>query len=242
VGAFGTAAAFSFCTDKIMTTGGEGGMLVTSDEKIWQYAWSYKDHGKSWAQVHRTDHLPGFRWLHESFGTNWRLTEMQSAIGRVQLGKLDAWLAVRRRNAELFAELLRGESALRVPEPEPPVSPAWYKFYCFVRPEALAEGWSRDRILAETGARGMACFSGSCPEIYLERAFAASDSRPPKRLSEARRLGETSLMLLVDPCQTVERIERTAETLLRVVRKAARATARSSVTTRPRRRAPRRRD
>src|SRR5690606_859125 len=102
VGSFGHAAAFSFCQDKIITTGGEGGMLVLDDEKAWSRAWSYKDHGKSYDAVYNREHPPGFRWVHESFGTNWRMLEIQAAIGRIQLQKLPEWVAIRQRNAQIF--------------------------------------------------------------------------------------------------------------------------------------------
>jgi dTDP-4-amino-4,6-dideoxygalactose transaminase len=222
VGSFGAAAAFSFCTDKIISTGGEGGMLLAGDEGVHRRAWSYKDHGKSWAETQRTDHSPGFRWLHESFGTNWRMTEIQAAIGRLQLRKLDGWLAARERNAQQLIELLAQVPALRVPRPAAGVRHAWYKFYCFLRPEALKAAWSRDRVLGEVNGQGVACFTGSCPEIYRERAFDGSESRPPEALPVARRLGETSLMLLVDPLQTPASLEQAGSALRAVVRAATR--------------------
>src|SRR5688572_27231260 len=210
VGSFGDAAAFSFCTDKIMYMGGEGGMLLTSDEAVCSRAWSYKDHSKSWAAAHRTDPQPGYRWLHDSFGTNWRMPELQAAIARAQLRKLDRWLDVRARNAERLIEHLSKYPALRVPVPPAGFRHAWYKLYGFVRPEALKSGWDRDRVLRELAEQGGAALSGSCPEIYLERAFDGSDSRPAQRFETARRLGATSLMLLVDPCQTAESLDAAA--------------------------------
>ncbi|MCG5516398.1 DegT/DnrJ/EryC1/StrS family aminotransferase [Ectothiorhodospira sp. 9100] len=198
VGSLGDAAAFSFCTDKIMSTGGEGGMLLLQDEKAWRRAWSYKDHGKDWDAVYHTDHPPGFRWLHHSFGTNWRLTEMQSAIGRVQLKKLPDWLARRRANVAILQEGLRDIPWLRVPVPPPEVGHACYKFYAFVRPEALPSGWDRDRVVSECQAQGVSCLQGGCSEMYREKAFDGYDARPPERLPVARELGETSLMFLVD--------------------------------------------
>ena len=84
VGSLGDVAAWSFCQDKIMTTGGEGGMVTTNDQGLWSVMWSFKDHGKSWEAVYERDHPPGFRWVHDSFGTNWRMTEMQAAIGRIR--------------------------------------------------------------------------------------------------------------------------------------------------------------
>jgi dTDP-4-amino-4,6-dideoxygalactose transaminase len=202
VGSFGDLAAFSFCQDKIITTGGEGGMLVTDDEALWRKAWAYKDHGKSFAAVYQREHPPGFRWLHESFGSNWRLTEMQAALGRVQLGRLADWVARRRRHAATLSAALRPLPALRLTEPPAEIGHAYYKYYAFVRPERLAPGWSRDRIMNAISAAGVPCFSGSCSEMYLEKAFDAPSLRPAERLPVARALGETSLMLLVHPTLT----------------------------------------
>jgi dTDP-4-amino-4,6-dideoxygalactose transaminase len=198
VGSFGDAAAFSFCQDKIMTTGGEGGMLTTNDPLIWQRAWSFKDHGKSYDAVYRRIHPPGFRWLHESFGTNWRLTEMQSAIGRVQLAKLQKWVEARRRNAEILSRGLSSIRALRVTKLPEGIGHSYYKFYAFVSPEKLQEGWTRDRIMSAVQAEGIPCLAGSCSEIYLEKAFPER-MRPTDRLQVARELGETSLMFVVHP-------------------------------------------
>jgi dTDP-4-amino-4,6-dideoxygalactose transaminase len=198
VGSLGHVAAFSFCQDKIMTTGGEGGMLVTNDEAIWERAWAFKDHGKSYDAVYRREHEPGFRWLHESFGTNWRLTEMQSALGRVQLRKLPEWVRIRRRNAEILSEQFGSLEALRLTGSPNEIGHSFYKYYGFVKPERLKKGWSRERIMAEINERGVPCFSGSCSEIYLEKAFTA-DMQPSGRLPVAKELGETSLMWLVHP-------------------------------------------
>jgi hypothetical protein len=202
VGSFGHVAAFSFCQDKIITTAGEGGFLTTSDEALWRAAWSFKDHGKSYDAMHHRQHPPGFRWVHESLGTNWRMTEVQAAIGRCQLRRLPEWLSLRRRNAASIAGRLRALPLLRVPEPPPHVGHAWYKFYAFVRPERLARGWTRDRIMAAIVARGIPCLVGSCSEIYLERAFTDRASGPARRLPVARELGGTSLMFLIHPTLT----------------------------------------
>jgi dTDP-4-amino-4,6-dideoxygalactose transaminase len=198
VGSLGDAAAFSFCQDKIMSTGGEGGMLTTDDERVWKRAWSFKDHGKSYEAVYNRQHPTGFRWLHESFGTNWRLTEFQSALGRVLLRKLPRMVGVRRRNAAILSRGLARHKALRVPQPPTHIGHSYYKYYAFVRPEKLAEGWTRDRVLSSIAAEGIPCFTGSCSEIYLEKAFAP-ELRPTERLIAARELGETSLMFLVHP-------------------------------------------
>jgi dTDP-4-amino-4,6-dideoxygalactose transaminase len=174
-------------------------MLTTSDEALWHAAWSYKDHGKSYDAVYRRTHPPGFRWLHESLGTNWRMTEVLAAIGRRQLERLPGWLSLRRRNAAILADGLRYLPLLRVPQTPPQVSHAWYKFYAFVRPDRLAPGWTRDRIMEEIAGQGVPCFSGSCSEIYRERAFSEHGLAPEQPLSVAQSLGATSLMLLVHP-------------------------------------------
>jgi dTDP-4-amino-4,6-dideoxygalactose transaminase len=221
VGSLGDYGAFSFCQDKIITTAGEGGLLAMRDEAAWARAWSFKDHGKSYAAVHR-EHPPGFRWLHESFGTNWRLTEVQAAVGRIQLMKLPHWIERRRANAAQLTEAFADLPALRVPRVPPHIGHVFYKFYAFVDETTLKSGWSRDRIVAEVVARGVPCFTGSCSEVYLERAFDGAGLRPPQRLPVARELGETSLMLLVHPTLGPQHMQRIAETVRAVVRSAMR--------------------
>jgi dTDP-4-amino-4,6-dideoxygalactose transaminase len=219
VGSIGHMAAFSFCQDKIMTTGGEGGLVTTNDEELWERAWSYKDHGKSYDAVYRREHPPGFRWLHESFGTNWRLTEMQSALGRVILRKLPGWVATRRKYAASLTTCFRALPALRVTEPPSEIEHSYYKYYAFVRPERLRSGWDRDRIIAEIAASGVPCFSGSCSEIYLEKAFPP-EMRPKGPLLVAHELGKTSLMFLVHPTLAKKHIDFTCQTVERVMRSA----------------------
>ena len=221
-GSMGHAAAFSFCQDKIMTTGGEGGMLVTNDVALFERAWAFKDHGKSYDAVYRREHKPGFRWLHESIGTNWRMTEMQAAIGRRQLAKMADWSAARRHNAALLSEAFKDMDGLRLPLPPTTVRHAYYKYYAFVRPERLKEGWDRDRIMNAVAAKGAPCFSGSCSEVYLEKAFDDTGWRPAERLPVARELGETSLMFLVHPGLTATEIGRTVEVVAEVMGEAVR--------------------
>ena len=124
VGTFGEVGAWSFCQDKIITTGGEGGMVTTDDAELWSRMWSYKDHGKSWAAVHEREHPPGYRWLHESFGTNWRMLEIQAVLGRIQLRRLADMTARRTAHALAYADALERlrpggarPSAARGPDP-----------------------------------------------------------------------------------------------------------------------------
>ena len=222
VGGIGHAGAFSFCQDKIITTGGEGGMLTTNDEAAWSRAWSFKDHGKSFDAMFRKEHPPGFRWLHESFGTNWRLTEIQAAIGRVQITKLSRWIEMRRRRAQMLVEGLRETPGLRIPVPPVHAYHAYYKFYVFIDLPRLKNGWNRDRIMVEITNRGVPCFSGSCSEIYLERAFEIAEMKPPQRMPVAMALGEASLMLLVHPTLEDVHIGRACEVVNEVMRAATR--------------------
>ena len=222
VGSLGDCAAFSFCQDKIMTTGGEGGMLVLNDTGLWEKAWAYKDHGKSYDAVFNREHPPGFRWLHESFGSNFRMTEMQAAIGRKQLDKLPQWLAARRQNAALLDAGFAGIPGLRVVRPPEGIGHAYYKYYVFAEPEALAPGWDATRIQEAILAEGVPCFAGSCSEIYRERAFVERGWVPADRLPAAQRLGETSLMFMVHPTLGEAEMADTLGAVRKVMRVAAR--------------------
>jgi dTDP-4-amino-4,6-dideoxygalactose transaminase len=180
---------------------------------LWLKAWSYKDHGKSWPQVYEKKHPPGFRWLHESFGTNYRMTEMQSAIGRLQLKMMKDWSLKRKDFAEQIWDKSRNIKGLRVPEVPNYIKHAAYKAYVFVEPDLLNEGWTRDRIIEEIVSKGVPCFSGSCSEVYLEKAFDNTDFRPIKRLSNAKLLGEVSLMFLCHPTLKKSEIDMTCEVI-----------------------------
>jgi dTDP-4-amino-4,6-dideoxygalactose transaminase len=222
VGSIGAVGAFSFCQDKIITTGGEGGLLLLNDAALWKKAWSFKDHGKSYDAIHGSPTTPGlFNWVHESFGTNWRMTEMQAAIGRIQLRKLESWLAARRRNAAALARALSRAPGLRLTPPPEGIGHAYYKYYAFVEPQALKEDWSRDRIVQAIIAEGVPVSVGSCSEIYLEKAFPPS-LRPRERLPVARRLGETSLMFMVHPTLSDADMGEIGRAVEKVMRRAVR--------------------
>ncbi|KEQ13075.1 DegT/DnrJ/EryC1/StrS family aminotransferase [Endozoicomonas numazuensis] len=221
VGSIGHIGAWSFCQDKIMTTGGEGGMVTTNDEALWNRMWSYKDHGKSYDAVYNREHPSGFRWLHESFGTNWRLTEMQSVIGRIQLKRMPVWNKLRKANATAISNTCSEFSALRVPVLPQYIQHAFYKLYVFVQPDELNKGWSRDRIVAEIQSRGVPCMQGTCSEVYKEKAFDATGFRPNKDLPVAKELGSDSLMFLVHPTLKDDEIEKTIVALREVMLQAS---------------------
>jgi len=222
IGTFGEIGTWSFCQDKIITTGGEGGMVTTDDPELWSRMWSYKDHGKSWAAVYEREHPPGYRWLHESFGTNFRMIEAQSVLGRIQLRRMADMTARRSAIAQAYRRILGSfGAAVRAPEPRPGLTHAYYRLYAYIRPDGLRDGWTRDRIVAEINALGIPAFQGSCSEVYLEKAFDGTGLRPAERLPVAQELGETSLMFLTHPTLTDDDVEQSCAAIEKVFSEAS---------------------
>ena len=221
VGALGDVGCWSFCQDKIMTTGGEGGMVTTNDDALWARMWSFKDHGKGWQAVYERQHPPGFRWLHETIGTNWRMTELQGVIGRIQLERMPQWHRARTQHASRILDCAASLPGLRVARPPAHAEHAWYKCYVFLDPAGLAPGWSRERVMDEIIARGVPCYTGSCSEVYLEKAFVDRGLAPAERLPAARELGETAMLFLVHPTLTDQEIAKTCDVLADVMHLAA---------------------
>jgi dTDP-4-amino-4,6-dideoxygalactose transaminase len=236
VGSIGHVGTWSFCQDKIMTTGGEGGMVTCNDKLLWSKMWSYKDHGKSYEAVYNDKHSPGYRWVHESFGTNGRMTEIQAVIGRLQLKRIPDWVDARNINAkkiyDTMIEFSGKDGIIRVPEVRClgcasrvnitcSCIHAYYKLYAFIRPKNLPYSWSRDRLIAEINSSGVPCYTGSCSEVYLEKAFEKTGFQPKERLPIAKELGDTSLMFLVHPTLTNEEINKTCQIIREVLHKAS---------------------
>ncbi len=220
-GSIGAVGTFSFCQDKIMTTGGEGGMLVTSDKSAWEKAWRYKDHGKDYYLVHDNKPSVGFRWLHREFGTNFRMTEMQAAIGRIQLRKLPEWVEIRRRNAKFLNDSFQSISAFRLTIPKEDYYHAYYKYYVFIDPDKLRQKWTRDRVMVVLNDYGVSCYTGSCSEIYREQSFTGMNIQPKERFVVAKALAETSLMFLVHPTLTESNVAEMSKIICGVIRKAS---------------------
>lgn len=214
VGSIGHIGAWSFCQDKIMTTGGEGGMVTTNSYSLWSKMWSYKDHGKSWNEIGKK-RPSGFAWLHESFGTNWRMIELQAVIGRIQLKKMNESHSERLKNADKIWSVASTLPGLRVPVVPADFVHAAYKCYVFIEPEKL--NVDREYLLNAITAQGVPCYSGTCSEIYMEKAFADTGWQPTDRLPIARKLGETSLMFLVHPTLKPSEIEKTCQVLKSII-------------------------
>ncbi|MFT6989223.1 MAG: dTDP-4-amino-4,6-dideoxygalactose transaminase [Paraglaciecola sp.] len=221
VGGLGDISAWSFCQDKIMTTAGEGGMVTTNNKALWEKVWSFKDHGKSWGAIYEKEHPPGFRWLHESFGTNWRMLEIQAVVGLKQLEKMPSWTQSRSKYSQQIFATARAFSALRVPKVPDHIEHAFYKCYVFVEPDKLNDGWNRDRIIAELSKLDVPCFSGSCSEVYKEKAFDGTGYRPKTILSNAVELGATSLMFLVHPTLKQAEIDKCCNAFSQVMESAS---------------------
>ncbi|PSU97721.1 DegT/DnrJ/EryC1/StrS family aminotransferase [Photobacterium kishitanii] len=221
VGTIGHIGAWSFCQDKIITTGGEGGMVTTNDKALWNAMWSYKDHGKSYDAIYNKDHTPGFRWLHESFGTNWRMLEMQAVIGRIQLTRMVDWTAKRQANGLAIDKAVLDLAIARCVDVPNYIEHAEYKHYIFIQPDLLKSGWTRDRIINAINDQGVPAYQGSCSEVYLEKAFENTDWRPKQLLVNAIELGETSLMFLVHPTLTADEITKTCNVIRSVLLEAS---------------------
>ena len=222
VGSFGDVNAWSFCQDKIMTTAGEGGMVTTNNKDYWSTVWSFKDHGKNYDTVYNKEHPPGFRWLHEDHGTNARMTEIQSAIGRLQLKKLDMWIDKRTKLSNIFNNAFKDLDGLRITLPPSHIKHAYYKYYVFTEPEKLKSDKDRDLIMNSLNDLGIACYSGSCSEIYKEKAFDKMFSSQKPSLKVAKELGETSLMFLVHPTINEEDIYKICEQTKKIIKQCQR--------------------
>lgn len=228
VGSIGDIGCWSFCQDKIMTTGGEGGMVTTNNEKFWQKMWAYKDHGKSYDAVYNRKHSSGFKWLHESFGSNYRMTEIQGAIGRIQLRKMNEWTKKRNQYQNQIWSTVKKFKSIRVPEfnlkdwehYHSGHIHAAYKCYIFVNNNFLKPDFNRDRIIHEINNKNVPCFSGSCSEVYLEKAFIEKDLTPKKRLPISKQLGKSSLMFLIHPSLSELELEKTCNVIEEVISKA----------------------
>jgi hypothetical protein len=201
VGSLGDAAAFSFCQDKIITAG-EGGLLALNDDAAHARAWEYKDHGKSLTKLNDPEFMgvhTGFKWIHDSFGSNFRMPELEAAMVRVGLRELPAAHAQRTRLAVRLASGLADVRGLRVPMPPAHSEHAFYRLYGFVEPSELEPGWDRDRILFAVAAEGVPIQYGSCAELYREEAFVNARLGPAERLPGAARTHDTSLAFFVHP-------------------------------------------
>lgn len=221
VGTLGDIGCFSFCQDKIISTGGEGGLVITKDEHLYKKMWSLRDHGWDYDKAHTTDDSTGFKWLVDTFSTNWRMTELQSAIGRIQLRKLTHWIEKRRNNAERLRSAIQDLPLIRDLTPPNTVKHSYYKFNILIERNMLAANWTRDKIVDDLNSRGVPARVGACPDIAREAAFsnAGFDTSHPR--PNAADIADRTIMLPAHPTLTEGNINFMADVLRTVMSSAS---------------------
>lgn len=221
VGGWGHAAIFSFCQDKIISTGGEGGMLVLDDEQAYKAAWAYKDIGRDFDAVYHQQHPPGFRWYTHTAGSNFRITEVQAAIGLKQLSKLNAWISRRNVIAQKLVAALSQASFIKFPSvSHSDVTHAYYRVYGLIdlKSQSDAENHSlRNEFVASLSEMGLPCFSGSCSEIYLEKAFESYYDG--QRMPNAKYYAERAFCLLAHPTITDDQVNQAVKLIKTLLKK-----------------------
>lgn len=216
VGSFGNIATWSFCNDKIISTLGEGGMISTNEKKIYDYINSYKDHGLSYRNLKNLKKK--FIYNKDFFGSNYRLTEIQSSAGIYQLSKINKTLKQRRFIAEKYTELFKKFSDyFYFYEPPKNTKPAWYRFYIFIKKDLKNYKNLRDKIVEEFTKKKIKCNYGACPEIYLEKAFKNSRFKLNKRLNNCKVLGETSIALDINHTLTKKEISLNCKKIYKIL-------------------------
>ena len=171
VGTFGNVAAWSFCNDKIISTGGEGGMVTTNSLKIKKFVESYKDHGKNFTKYNSIKKNQKFRYLHDSIGSNYRITEMQSVLGIEQLKYLNKNISIRNKYAKIFDKSLKKFKFINLFLTKKNYVNAYYRYYFKINSKFLKKNWNRDKILKKLNEYSIPSGTGSCPEIYKEEAI-----------------------------------------------------------------------
>ena len=200
VGSFGDLSTWSFCQDKIISTAGEGGMITTNNKKYRDFVWSLKDHGKSEISLKKQQKKIGFKWIHDNEGSNYRLTEIQSAVGRIQLKNINKTNNNRKKFAKRLSYVLsKYKKNIRVPFFDNSIHHAWYRFYVFIEINNKVSKNYRDRLLKFLNANQIQCITGSCAEVYREKVFRKNNLSPKKRHKNAMRISDSSLAFIIHP-------------------------------------------
>tara|TARA_B100000900_G_scaffold400922_1_gene405044 strand:- start:5727 stop:6899 length:1173 start_codon:yes stop_codon:yes gene_type:complete len=218
VGSFGDINAWSFCNDKIMTTGGEGGMITTNNPSLFKKAASFNNHGKNLTKFFDLSDkkISMFPYIHDSLGLNYRMTEMQSAIGNIQLSRIQKWNQIRNRNAEVIINKIKNLNIVKVPKINSEFNHAFYKLYLVLQSEFIKSGFSRDDIIDEITKRGVSVSFGASGRVFLEKGFKTYKTIP-KGLPNSTYLEQNSLMFEVHPTITLEEIRLTASKIYDVL-------------------------
>lgn len=230
VGSFGDISTWSFCQDKIISTGGEGGMISTNNKKLWLQIWSMKDHGKDYKKVFYKKHKTGFRWLHNNLGSNYRMTEIQAVIGRQQLKNLDKQIKKRNLIAKSYLngldDYVQKYEILKKPDFKCKSCPikknnkqcslcrhAFYKINLFLNKKSI-----QNKLIEKFSKKNIKCGVGSCPEIYKEKIFKKSKIYPKRKLINAKELGKRSLVFLINPYDSLNKIKNNISIIKNVIK------------------------
>jgi len=196
VGTFGHINAFSFCQDKIFTTGGEGGMVVTNDEEYYRIAREFALYAGAGGRL----------------GFNYRMTEMQAAIGLVMLERLDKFVEKRRENARYLTEHLSSLDGIRTPTERPYVKHVYYRYVCTLDLSKFKV--SKDQFIKAVAAEGVPIQPHTTSELYLDPTFQKQLGYGRSQCPFKCPLYKGKLNYRENLCPTAQRIGREAFRLL----------------------------
>lgn len=203
LGAHGRPTCFSFHPRKIITTG-EGGMLVTGSTEQAERARSLRSTGASISDFDRHYAKGVLQQVYHEVGFNYRLTDIQAAIGLVQLGRLGQMLAERKAQAERYHLLLVNVDEVQTPRVPPEAEPCWSSYCIKLRSAAAGH---RDELIVQLAARGISCRRGIGP-LYAEPYFRRH--QPDLYLPGSEEVARSTLFLPIFPGLTVEQQESVA--------------------------------
>ena len=193
VGSFGDVSTWSFCNDKIISTLGEGGMISTNNKKIYDFCKTYINHG---SVLQNKKNSEKFIYNKDYFGTNLRITEIQSIAGLEQLKNLKKVQIKREKMSKSYFHIIsKYQNYIYSYFPSRNIKCAWYRFYFFLKTDVKDYQKIRFKIIKNLKRNNLKCFTGSCPEIYLEKSFKKLKNFKVTRLINSKILGQTSIAL-----------------------------------------------
>jgi perosamine synthetase len=205
IGSFGRAAVFGFYPNKQITTG-EGGMIVTDDDTFADACRALRNQGRE-----------GMAWLaHQRLGYNYRLAELNAALGVAQMHRLDEILAKRRRIAQTYIERLMTNRYLILPTLEDDTHVSWFVFV--VRLNDLFEPGDRDQIMLQLRAEGIGC-NNYFPPIHLQPYVAEKYGFKPGDFPICEYVAARTLALPFFGNMTEWQVMRVCDTLDKILEK-----------------------
>jgi len=217
VGSFGDISTWSFCNDKIISTLGEGGMISTNNKRLYDFCKRSINHGTNYKNNKKTEK---FIYNKDYFGTNLRLTEIQSYAGLEQLKNLKKVQQKKENISKYYFDLIsKYQNYFDCFYHSKKIKSAWYRFYFFIRTDVKNYQKLRFKIIKNLRKNNLKCFTGSCPEIYLEKAFKKLPNSKIIRLKNCKILGETSIALEINHTLEYSQHKKKLLTLKHVIEK-----------------------